>query len=98
MGTDAFEYYLADRSRRGASPAGSHSGAAGGAPCGDLVRVSLALANGRVETARFQAEGGGAAIAAGAAVAEAVEGGGILEAAMVGPDGGDDGPGGPSPP
>src|ERR687898_448943 len=86
MGTDAFEYYLADRSRRGAAPAGSHSGAAGGAPCGDLVRISLAPANGRIETARFEAEGCGAAIAAGAAVVEAVEGRGILDAALVGPD------------
>jgi tRNA-uridine 2-sulfurtransferase len=86
MGTDAFEYYLADRSRRGAAPPGSHSGAAGGAPCGDLVRISLAPANGRIETARFEAEGCGAALAAAAAVAEAVEERDILEAALVGPD------------
>jgi tRNA-specific 2-thiouridylase len=97
MGADAFEYYLADRSRRGAAPAGSHSGAAGGAPCGDLVRISLAPANGRIEAARFEAEGCGAAIAAAAAAAEAVEGRGIFDAALIGPDDVADALGGLSP-
>lgn len=50
----------------------THTGAAGGAACGDLVRVSVALdpgsADGRVLDAGFDASGCGAAIAAGSAV------------------------------
>ena len=86
MSSDAFEHFLADRSRRGAAPAGSHTGAAGGAPCGDLVRISLSLAGGRIQAARFDAEGCSAAIAAGAALAEEVEGRVVLDAARIGPD------------
>jgi tRNA-uridine 2-sulfurtransferase len=84
--TEAFEYFLADRSRRGAVPVGAHTGAAGGAPCGDLIRVSLLLDEGRIESARFDAEGCSAAIAAGAVVAEEVEGRSVLDAARVGPE------------
>jgi tRNA-uridine 2-sulfurtransferase len=85
MASEEFDFYLRDRSRRGAAPEGWPSGAAGGAPCGDLVRLSLALADGRVERVRFDAEGCSAARAAGAAVAEALEGGSVLEAARLGP-------------
>jgi tRNA-uridine 2-sulfurtransferase len=85
MTTEAFEYFVCDRSRRGAVPDGAHTGAAGGAPCGDLVRLSLLLDEGRIESVRFDAEGCSAAIAAGAAAAEVVEGRGVLDAARVGP-------------
>jgi tRNA-specific 2-thiouridylase len=85
MTSDAFEYYLADASRRGPAAGGSATGAAGGAPCGDLVRVSLSVADGRVHNARFDAEGCSAAIASGAAVAEEVEGSTVLDAARLGP-------------
>ena len=43
MDTEAFEHYLGDARRRGEPLAGGFDGAAGGAPCGDLVRISLAL-------------------------------------------------------
>jgi tRNA-specific 2-thiouridylase len=85
MSLDALEHYLSDGSRRAAAPAGAFSGAAGGAPCGDLVRISLLLDEGRVSAARFDAEGCAATVAAGAAVAEAVEGADLLEAARIGP-------------
>ena len=85
MSAEDFEHYLGDDSRRGPAPDGAYSGAAGGAPCGDLVRLSLAVDGGRVAAARFDAEGCAAAIAAGAAVAEAAEGVSVLEAARVGP-------------
>jgi tRNA-uridine 2-sulfurtransferase len=85
MTTEAFEYFLADRSRRGGAPPGAHSGAAGGAPCGDMIRVSLLVDQGRVESSRFDAEGCSAAIAAGAAIAEQVEGRSVLDAARMGP-------------
>jgi tRNA-specific 2-thiouridylase len=86
MSSDALQHYLSDGSRRGPAPAGAFSGAAGGAPCGDLVRVSLLLDGGRVAAARFDAEGCAATIAAGAAVAEAAEGVDLLAAARIGPD------------
>ena len=85
MSFEAFEHYLGDDSRRGPAPDGAFSGAAGGAPCGDLVRVSLAVERGRVVAARFDAEGCAATIAAGAAVADAAEGASVLEAARIGP-------------
>ena len=82
---ELIEYYLADEARRGDEPDGWASGAAGGAPCGDLVRMSLDVRAGRVRRVRFDAEGCSAAIAAGAAVAERVEGLSVLDAARVGP-------------
>ena len=85
MSFEAFEHYLSDDSRRGPAPDGAFSGAAGGAPCGDLVRVSLAVERGRVLASRFDAEGCAATMAAGAAVAEAAEDAGVLDAARIGP-------------
>jgi tRNA-specific 2-thiouridylase len=84
--TDAFDYYLRDASRRAAAPEGSYSGAAGGALCGDLVRVSIALDGGRIAAASFDAEGCSTANAAGAAVAELVESVAVLDAARVAPE------------
>jgi tRNA-uridine 2-sulfurtransferase len=86
MSAEALEHYLSDDSRRGPAPAGALSGAAGGAPCGDLVRVSLVVERGRVAAARFDAEGCAATIAAGAAVAAAAEGARVLDAARIGPE------------
>lgn len=85
MSSDAFEYFLGDTTRHGAAPTGWASGAAGGAPCGDLIRVSLRLAGGTVRELRFDAEGCSASRAAGACVAELAEGAGLLEAALLGP-------------
>jgi tRNA-specific 2-thiouridylase len=60
------------------------TGAAGGAPCGDLVRIDLALDRDRIARAGFQAEGCGAASAAGSAAVQLVSGAGFLDAARVG--------------
>ncbi len=97
MQADVLEHYVKDGSRRGPAPDGAYSGAAGGAPCGDLVRVSLRVEGGRIAAARFDAEGCAAAMAAGAAVAEAVEGEPVLAAARVGPEDVSDALGGLSP-
>ena len=59
-------------------------GAAGGAPCGDLVRIDLAIDGADIAHARFEAEGCGAASAAGSAVVELVAGRPFLAAARVG--------------
>ena len=52
---EALEHYLADGSRRGPVPSGAFSGAAGGAACGDLARISLTIADGEVTGATFDA-------------------------------------------
>ncbi len=86
MSAAEFEQYLRDDSRRGDAPRGAYSGAAGGAACGDLCRVSLRLQAGAVAEATFDAEGCGAMVAAGAAVCELVDGASVLAAARVGSD------------
>jgi tRNA-specific 2-thiouridylase len=58
-----------------------HSGAAGGAACGDLVRIAVRVEGDRIAEAGFDAEGCGAARAAGSAVVELVEGETLLNAA-----------------
>ncbi len=83
---ELFEAYLADDSRRGPAPAKAFSGSAGGAPCGDLVRVSLLVEDGRIERVSFDREGCAVSAAAAAAVAELAEGGSVLDAARIGPD------------
>ena len=65
-------------------PAAAHVGAAGGAPCGDLVTVGIAVEDGRVASARFEAAGCGALTAAASAAVTLVEGEDVLEAARVG--------------
>jgi len=62
----------------------AHVGAAGGAACGDLVTVGIALEDGRVATARFEAAGCGALTAAASAAVTLVEGEEVLDAARVG--------------
>jgi tRNA-specific 2-thiouridylase len=63
-----------------------HAGAAGGAACGDVVRIAVRVAGDRIAEAGFDAEGCGAARAAGSAVVELVEGGSFADAARVTPD------------
>ncbi len=86
MSRELFETYLHDATRQGAPPQGAFTGAAGGAACGDLSRVSLVVEDGVVSRVTFDAEGCGATRAATAAVAEMVEGGAVVEAARVGTD------------
>src|ERR671914_2236131 len=81
-----FEDHLSAPRGLGALPGWPHSGAAGGAACGDLVRVTVRVEDELVVEAGFDAEGCGAARAAGSAVVERVEGRPFLEAALVTPD------------
>ena len=73
---------------RGHTPEDSFTGAAGGAACGDLVRLSIALdpssPEGAIADAGFDASGCGATIAAGSAAVALVQGAPLLEAACVG--------------
>ena len=68
---------------RGHVPDAAYSGVAGGALCGDLVTVSLAVEGDRVADAGFEAHGCGAAQAAGSAAVALVRGAHLLDAARV---------------
>jgi tRNA-specific 2-thiouridylase len=73
---------------RGHTPADAFTGAAGGAACGDLIRISIALdplsADGRVSDAGFDASGCGATLAAGSAAVSLLRGAPLLAAARIG--------------
>jgi tRNA-specific 2-thiouridylase len=88
MGVEDFATHLHHPSGRGRTPADAHTGAAGGAKCGDLVRISVRVdpdsADGRVADAGFDASGCGAAVAAGSAAVALVRGEPLLAAARVG--------------
>jgi tRNA-uridine 2-sulfurtransferase len=75
---------------RGHTPEDAFTGAAGGAACGDLVRVSLALdpdsPTGQIVDAGFDASGCGATIAAGSATVTLLRGASLLQAARLGAD------------
>jgi tRNA-specific 2-thiouridylase len=88
MSTEALANHLERLVGRGHVPEDACTGAAGGAACGDLIRVSLAVdptsPDGLIVDAGFDASGCGAAIAAGSATIELVRGEGMLAAARVG--------------
>jgi tRNA-specific 2-thiouridylase len=73
---------------RGHTPDDAFTGAAGGAACGDLIRISLALdrdsPDGRIRDAGFDASGCGATIAAGSAVVSLMRGAPLLATARIG--------------
>ena len=75
-GSEQLREHLEAPLGRGHVPAGGFTGAAGGAACGDLVRMSLALddADRTIADAGFDASGCGAAMAAGSATVALVRG------------------------
>ncbi len=85
---DALAQHLERPLRRGHVPDGACTGAAGGAACGDLVRISLSVdrdsADGRIGDAGFDASGCGAAQAAGSAVVSLLRDAPLLRAARIG--------------
>jgi tRNA-specific 2-thiouridylase len=93
----AFEDHLSAPRGHGRLTDAAHSASAGGAPCGDLVRIALELREGVVVDAGFDAAGCAAARAAGSAVVELIRGAPLLEAARVSPDSIADALGGLSP-
>lgn len=84
MPDERFEDHLRHPRGRARDIAGAASGAAGGAACGDLVRIDVAVEGGHVRAAGFEASGCGATIAAASAAVELLEGTGILDAARIG--------------
>ncbi len=98
MNGEFFEHFLRDESRLEPPPDGAFTGAAGGAACGDLSRVSLVLeGGGRIGSVTVDAEGCGATRAATAAVAEMVDGEAVVDAARIGTDEVDEAIGGLTP-
>jgi tRNA-specific 2-thiouridylase len=97
MSRELFEHYLRDEARLGPPLGGAFTGAAGGAACGDLARISLVLETGRVASVSFDAEGCGSTRAATAAVAEMVDGEAVIDAARIGTDDVDEAIGGLTP-
>lgn len=81
----AFEEHLHGPRGRGALADARFAGAAGGAACGDLIRIGLRVENDRIQEAGFDASGCGAVVAAGSAVVELVSGSVFLDAARIGP-------------
>jgi len=81
---ERLEQHLTAPLWRGRSIPGASHGAAGGAACGDLIRLSLRVDGDRVGAAGFDAEGCGALIAAGSAAIALVEDAQVLDAARVG--------------
>ncbi len=84
MADERFEDHLRHPRGQGDVPDGAHCGVAGGAPCGDLVRIAIRVERDRVVEATFAASGCGAATAAASAAVELVDGAPVLEAAKVG--------------
>jgi tRNA-uridine 2-sulfurtransferase len=84
-GEEKLREHLDQPHGRGHVPDGGFTGAAGGAACGDLVRLTVAIdRDGRVAEAGFDASGCGAAIAAGSATVALAQGRGLLDAARIG--------------
>jgi tRNA-specific 2-thiouridylase len=97
MSAELFEQFLADDSRRGPAVDGAFTGAAGGAACGDLARLSLTFEDARIASVSFDSEGCGATRAATAAVAELVDGETVVGAARIDADGVEEAIGGLTP-
>ncbi|HYF26055.1 MAG TPA: iron-sulfur cluster assembly scaffold protein, partial [Baekduia sp.] len=81
---ERFTEHLEHPVGRAHRPAGARDGHAGGAACGDLVRISVVVQHDGVTDAGFDAEGCGALTAAASAAVELVRGAPLLNAARVG--------------
>jgi tRNA-specific 2-thiouridylase len=79
------EDHLAAPRGRGRLSDSPHAGTAGGAACGDVVRIAVDVDGDRVTEAGFEASGCAAARAAASAVVELVRGRPLLDAARVTP-------------
>ncbi len=90
MDSQALANHMRHPLGRGHTPAEACTGAAGGAACGDLIRVSLtvdaASDRGVISDVGFDASGCGATIAAGSALVALVRNRGLLDAARIGAD------------
>jgi tRNA-uridine 2-sulfurtransferase len=81
----AFEHHLTSPQGRGRLPDGAHVADVDGGVCCDRVRFAVALDGERVAAAGFEADGCGAAHAAGSAAVTLVRGRTAIDAARIGP-------------
>ncbi len=84
MADERFEDHLRWPRRRDHVPDGAARGTAGGAACGDLVRIDVRVEGGVVADTGFAASGCGAAQAAASAAVELAHGRPVLDVARVG--------------
>jgi tRNA-specific 2-thiouridylase len=88
IGAEQLSNHLERPLGRGHTPRLAFTGAAGGAACGDLIRVSIAIDSdspeGRLTDAGFDAGGCGATVAAGSALVGLLRGSTLLQAARIG--------------
>ena len=84
MDRERFAEHLSAPAGRGVPVPDGHDGAAGGAACGDLIRITLRVEGDTVALAGFEASGCGALTAAASAAVTLVEGEPLLDAARVG--------------
>ncbi len=80
----AFEHHLNSPQGLAHAPSGAYTVTRGGGACCDTLTFSIALSDGRVSDAGFQAQGCGAATAAASAAVTLVRGLPVLEAARIG--------------
>lgn len=89
MSVEALTEHLRRPLAQGHLPDGACTGAAGGAACGDLIRISLVLdsesPDGRIADAGFDASGCGTIIAAGSATVGLLRDASLFDAARIGP-------------
>lgn len=83
MADERFAEHLQFPTGRGFLPDGAHSGSAGGAACGDLIRIHIATDGRTVTGAGFEASGCGAAGAAASAAVTLADGSDVLDAARI---------------
>jgi tRNA-specific 2-thiouridylase len=76
----SFAEHLNAPSGKGALAGAPYTGAAGGAACGDLVRIAVRIEGDRIAEAGFDADGCGATTAAASAIVENIEGEPFLSA------------------
>jgi tRNA-uridine 2-sulfurtransferase len=81
----AFEHHLTSPQGRASLPAGGAVADVEGGACCDRMRFAVTLDGERVDAAGFEAEGCGAASAAGSAAVTLVRGRTVLDAARIGP-------------
>ncbi|HEY2770052.1 MAG TPA: tRNA 2-thiouridine(34) synthase MnmA [Solirubrobacteraceae bacterium] len=84
MDLAAFEHHLTSPQGRGHTPRDGYSVFADGGSCCDSIRFSIELRGALVADAGFDAEGCGAATAAGSAAVTLVRGAPLLDAARIG--------------
>jgi tRNA-uridine 2-sulfurtransferase len=82
----AFEHHLTSPQGHRRIPAGSFTATVDGGACCDQVALSLSVEGDRVTDAGFDAQGCGAATAAGSAAVTLVRGSSVFEAARIGPN------------